>query len=447
MARVTLRAAAPRPYSPGRVYGIPDRYPGLRPGGGTTRRTVCRDELPATITTVPLGINVAGAGGGVRRASAAPASAQVGQEAREGADVRVGATGAADASGMGPSHGGHAGRGPGQAAGRAVAAQMMVERFPFRSASIRGRGGRGGRLPDLRRGCAGDRSDDQLDDVPDAGVLAAGSSFGVGERAELAGRVVPDGWTRMTWPSLDSCTDAATMETSMAWRAHRRPAAYKVPAKLTTPTASADRLAPMPGRASFQGAAGLVIGGGTAYEGLVDRGRLQAGETVLITAAAGGVGSAAVQIAAALGARPLGVASPGNHDYLRGLGVSEVFEAGGGHDLVHPGGGEPDRGGERGWTRPRRAPRPAPSCVPVRPAPAATPPATPGAAPAVPAATWPSAPRSACTQPVLRAVFSKVDTLAVFMAWFLPVPRPGSLRARRRSVCPNLTCRTNNRLE
>jgi NADPH:quinone reductase len=89
---------------------------------------------------------------------------------------------------------------------------------------------------------------------------------------------------------------------------------------------SADRLAPMPGRASFHEAAGLVIGGGTAYEGLVDRGRLQAGETVLITAAAGGVGSAAVQIAAALGARPLGVASPGNHDYLRGLGAGAVFD-------------------------------------------------------------------------------------------------------------------------
>ena len=88
--------------------------------------------------------------------------------------------------------------------------------------------------------------------------------------------------------------------------------------------ASADRLAPMPARASFEEAAGLVIGGGTAYEGLVDRGRLQAGQTVLITAAAGGVGSAAVQIAAALGARPLGVASPGNHDYLRGLGASAV---------------------------------------------------------------------------------------------------------------------------
>jgi NADPH2:quinone reductase len=74
--------------------------------------------------------------------------------------------------------------------------------------------------------------------------------------------------------------------------------------------ASADRLAAMPGQASFAEAAGLVVGGGTAYEGLVDRGRLQPGETVLITAAAGGVGSAAVQIAAAIEARPLGVASP-----------------------------------------------------------------------------------------------------------------------------------------
>jgi NADPH:quinone reductase len=90
--------------------------------------------------------------------------------------------------------------------------------------------------------------------------------------------------------------------------------------------ASAERLALMPEGVSFEAAAGLVIGGGTAHEGLVDRGRLQAGQTVLITAAAGGVGSAAVQIAAGLGARPLGVASPAHHDYLRGLGASEVFD-------------------------------------------------------------------------------------------------------------------------
>jgi NADPH:quinone reductase-like Zn-dependent oxidoreductase len=82
----------------------------------------------------------------------------------------------------------------------------------------------------------------------------------------------------------------------------------------------------MPASASFQEAAGLVISAGTAYEALVDRGRVQAGETVLITAAAGGVGSAAVQIAVALGARAAGVGSSANHDYLRSLGASEAFD-------------------------------------------------------------------------------------------------------------------------
>jgi NADPH:quinone reductase len=90
--------------------------------------------------------------------------------------------------------------------------------------------------------------------------------------------------------------------------------------------ASADRLALLPGKASYAEAAGLVIGAGTAYEGLIDRGRLQAGETVLITAAAGGVGSAAVQIAAAAGARTLGVASAANFGYVRDLGAADVFD-------------------------------------------------------------------------------------------------------------------------
>ena len=90
--------------------------------------------------------------------------------------------------------------------------------------------------------------------------------------------------------------------------------------------APADRVAPMPGQASFAEAAGLVIGAGTAHEGLIDRGRLQPGETVLITAAAGGVGSAAVQIAVTVGVRVVAVASPPNHDYLLSLGASEVFD-------------------------------------------------------------------------------------------------------------------------
>lgn len=90
--------------------------------------------------------------------------------------------------------------------------------------------------------------------------------------------------------------------------------------------AAAERVAPMPGQLSFPEAAGLVIGAGTAYEGLVDRGHLQPGQTVLITAAAGGVGSVAVQIAAGRGAHVFGVASPGNHDYVRSLGASESFD-------------------------------------------------------------------------------------------------------------------------
>jgi NADPH:quinone reductase len=90
--------------------------------------------------------------------------------------------------------------------------------------------------------------------------------------------------------------------------------------------ASADRLAPMPEGVSFEDAASLVVAGGTAYEGLIDRGELHADETVLITAAAGGVGSIAVQLAAAVGARVVCAASASNHDYLRGLGASNVFD-------------------------------------------------------------------------------------------------------------------------
>ena len=90
--------------------------------------------------------------------------------------------------------------------------------------------------------------------------------------------------------------------------------------------ARSDHVAPKPPTASFEEAAGLVIGAGTAYEGLIDRGHIQAGETVLVTAASGGVGVSAVQIAASLGARVVAVASSSNHDLLRELGASEAFD-------------------------------------------------------------------------------------------------------------------------
>ena len=53
-------------------------------------------------------------------------------------------------------------------------------------------------------------------------------------------------------------------------------------------------------------------------------GRGPAGQTVLVQAAAGGVGAFAVQIARSLGARVIGTASEGNHEHLRGLGAEPV---------------------------------------------------------------------------------------------------------------------------
>jgi NADPH:quinone reductase-like Zn-dependent oxidoreductase len=78
-----------------------------------------------------------------------------------------------------------------------------------------------------------------------------------------------------------------------------------------------------PSSLSFEQAAGLPLAGGTALRTL-DALQVSAGDTVLIHAAAGGVGSFAVQIAVARGARVIGTASPSNHDFVRSLGADPV---------------------------------------------------------------------------------------------------------------------------
>jgi NADPH:quinone reductase-like Zn-dependent oxidoreductase len=90
--------------------------------------------------------------------------------------------------------------------------------------------------------------------------------------------------------------------------------------------APAQKVAPKPVSLSFEEAAGAPIAGSTAYQGIVEEIGLKEGETILITGAAGGVGTMAVQIAASLGARVLGTASPRNHDYLRSLGADEAMD-------------------------------------------------------------------------------------------------------------------------
>ncbi|MEV4420813.1 NADP-dependent oxidoreductase [Patulibacter sp. NPDC049589] len=72
--------------------------------------------------------------------------------------------------------------------------------------------------------------------------------------------------------------------------------------------------------------AALAMGGLTAWQALVDAGGLETNQRVLITAAAGGVGHLAVQIAADLGAHVIAVASPDNVDFVRGLGAYEIVD-------------------------------------------------------------------------------------------------------------------------
>ncbi|MDQ0747343.1 NADPH:quinone reductase-like Zn-dependent oxidoreductase [Streptomyces africanus] len=83
-------------------------------------------------------------------------------------------------------------------------------------------------------------------------------------------------------------------------------------------------LARKPRNLSFEEAAGLPLVGLTAYQVLLKVLQVKRGETVLVHAAAGGVGSVAVQLAAHLGARVIGTASEANHDFVRGLGGDPV---------------------------------------------------------------------------------------------------------------------------
>lgn len=82
----------------------------------------------------------------------------------------------------------------------------------------------------------------------------------------------------------------------------------------------------IPDTVSFEEAASIPVAYGTSYHALVDRGQLQAGETLLVLGAAGGVGLAAVQIGKALGARVIAaVSSDKKADVVTGSGADAVI--------------------------------------------------------------------------------------------------------------------------
>ena len=87
-----------------------------------------------------------------------------------------------------------------------------------------------------------------------------------------------------------------------------------------------DKLAPRPANLSFEQAAAVPVSGFTALQAVRDHGRIQAGQSVLIIGASGGVGSFAVQIAKAFGAEVTGVASTTKIDAVRAFGADFVVD-------------------------------------------------------------------------------------------------------------------------
>ncbi|MEU0599569.1 NADP-dependent oxidoreductase [Streptomyces sp. NPDC006393] len=91
-------------------------------------------------------------------------------------------------------------------------------------------------------------------------------------------------------------------------------------------TAPARVFAPKPAGIDHVQAGALPLVSLTAWQALVERAEVRAGQRVLIHAAAGGVGHVAAQIAKARGAYVIGTASAGKHDFLRGIGVDEPVD-------------------------------------------------------------------------------------------------------------------------
>lgn len=84
---------------------------------------------------------------------------------------------------------------------------------------------------------------------------------------------------------------------------------------------------PVPSGWSDAEALGLVLNWATALAALKPLGEIKTGEAVLVHAAAGGVGQAAVRLARHYGARVIATASPAKHDTVKALGADEVLDS------------------------------------------------------------------------------------------------------------------------
>jgi NADPH:quinone reductase-like Zn-dependent oxidoreductase len=85
-------------------------------------------------------------------------------------------------------------------------------------------------------------------------------------------------------------------------------------------------LAARPQKLSWEEAGGLPLAGLTAYQSVITAGKLQAGETILILGASGGVGGTAIQLAKNVGATVIAVASAQNADHMKDLGADHTID-------------------------------------------------------------------------------------------------------------------------
>jgi NADPH:quinone reductase-like Zn-dependent oxidoreductase len=90
--------------------------------------------------------------------------------------------------------------------------------------------------------------------------------------------------------------------------------------------AAADMVVPKPAGLTFEQAAAVPVAATTALRGIREVGGVTAGQRVLVTGAGGGVGTYAVQIAAALGAEVTGVCSTRNVELVRSIGAAHVID-------------------------------------------------------------------------------------------------------------------------
>lgn len=137
------------------------------------------------------------------------------------------------------------------------------------------------------------------------------ATFPSGEGSDLAGVVVAVG---------DGARQFAVGDEVMGWTDRRASHAQYV-------IVPESQLIKKPAKVPWEVAGSLFVAGVTAYAAVraVDA---RHGDVVVVSGAAGGVGSIAVQLLLLAGARVIGIASPANHDWLRSLGATPLDHRG-----------------------------------------------------------------------------------------------------------------------